>query len=129
MRAVQAGQVNYVRNSVKATVDAYDGTVTLYQWDEADPVVKAWMSIFPGTVKPLADIKGSLMEHLRYPEDLFKVQRTLLSKYHDPMRRPSTAARTSGACPRTRRSRPTTCSSRPTTSRSRCPTSRARRSR
>ena len=83
VRAVQAGKVNYVRNSVKATVDAYDGTVTLYQWDEADPVVKAWMSIFPGTVKPLADIKGSLMEHLRYPEDLFKVQRQLLQKYHD----------------------------------------------
>ena len=83
VRAVQAGKVNYVRNSVKATVDAYDGTVTLYQWDETDPVLKAWMSIFPGTVKPLADIKGSLMEHLRYPEDLFKVQRQLLQKYHD----------------------------------------------
>jgi uncharacterized membrane protein (UPF0182 family) len=83
VRAVQAGQVNYVRNSVKATVDAYDGTVTLYQWDESDPVLKAWMAIFPGTVKPLADIKGSLMAHLRYPEDLFKVQRQLLSKYHD----------------------------------------------
>jgi uncharacterized membrane protein (UPF0182 family) len=83
VRAVQAGQVNYVRNSVKATVDAYDGTVTLYQWDEQDPVLKAWMSIFPGTVKPLSDIKGSLMSHLRYPEDLFKVQRTLLEKYHD----------------------------------------------
>ncbi|GAA2492401.1 UPF0182 family protein [Terrabacter carboxydivorans] len=83
VRAVQAGQVNYVRNSVKATVDAYDGTVTLYQWDEKDPVLKAWMSIFPGTVKPLSDIKGSLMSHLRYPEDLFKVQRKLLEKYHD----------------------------------------------
>ncbi|MHA3834346.1 UPF0182 family membrane protein [Terrabacter sp. AAH1] len=83
VRAVQAGQVNYVRNSVKATVDAYDGTVTLYQWDEKDPVLKAWMSIFPGTVQPLSTIKGSLMSHLRYPEDLFKVQRTLLEKYHD----------------------------------------------
>lgn len=83
VRAVQAGRVNYVRNSVKATVDAYDGTVTLYQWDQTDPVLKAWMSIFPGTVKPLTDIKGSLMEHLRYPEDLFKVQRQLLQKYHD----------------------------------------------
>lgn len=83
VRAVQAGQVNYVRNSVKATVDAYDGSVTLYQWDEQDPVLKAWMSIFPGTVKPLSDITGPLMSHLRYPEDLFKVQRTLLEKYHD----------------------------------------------
>lgn len=83
VRAVQAGQVNYVRNSVKATVDAYDGTVTLYQWDDKDPVLKAWMSIFPDSVKPISDIKGSLMQHLRYPEDLFKVQRTLLQKYHD----------------------------------------------
>jgi uncharacterized membrane protein (UPF0182 family) len=83
VRAVQGGQVNYVRNSVKATVDAYDGTVSLYQWDETDPVLKAWMSIFPGAVKPISAINGSLMEHLRYPEDLFKVQRQLLQKYHD----------------------------------------------
>ncbi|HEU5144007.1 MAG TPA: UPF0182 family protein [Dermatophilaceae bacterium] len=83
VRAVQAGQVNYVRNSVKATVDAYDGTVTLYQWDESDPLLKAWMKAFPDAVKPLSAIKGSLMKHLRYPEDLFKVQRQLLSRYHD----------------------------------------------
>jgi uncharacterized membrane protein (UPF0182 family) len=83
VRAVQAGQVNYVRNSVKATVDAYDGTVTLYQWDESDPILKAWMGVFPDAVKPLSAIKGSLMAHLRYPEDLFKVQRQLLAKYHD----------------------------------------------
>ena len=83
VRAVQGGQVNYVRNSVKATVDAYDGSVKLYQWDTQDPVLKAWMSIFPGAVQPLSAIKGSLMEHLRYPEDLFKVQRQLLQRYHD----------------------------------------------
>lgn len=83
VRAVQGGQVNYVRNSVKATVDAYDGSVKLYAWDATDPVLKAWMSIFPDTVQPLSAIKGSLMAHLRYPEDLFKLQRTLLSKYHE----------------------------------------------
>ena len=83
VRAVQGGQVNYVRNSVKATVDAYDGTVTLYQWDEKDPILRAWMKVFPGSVQPLSAIKGSLMSHLRYPEDLFKVQRQLLAKYHD----------------------------------------------
>jgi uncharacterized membrane protein (UPF0182 family) len=83
VRAVQAGQVNYVRNSVKATVDAYDGTVTLYQWDEADPILRAWMKVFPDAVQPMSEIKGSLMAHLRYPEDLFKVQRQLLAKYHD----------------------------------------------
>ncbi len=80
-------QVSYIRNSVKATVDAYDGTVTLYAQDEKDPVLKAWMSVFPGTVKPKSDISADLAAHLRYPEDLFKVQRMLLAKYHvdDPV--------------------------------------------
>ena len=75
-------QFNYIRNSVKATVDAYDGTVTLYQWDPADPVLKTWMKAFPGIVKPRSDISAALMAHLRYPEDLFKVQRNLIGKYH-----------------------------------------------
>jgi uncharacterized membrane protein (UPF0182 family) len=75
-------RVNYIRNSVKATVDAYNGTVTLYQWDENDPVLKTWMKAFPNTVKPKSQISQSLMSHLRYPEDLFKVQRDILSSYH-----------------------------------------------
>ncbi|HET9656615.1 MAG TPA: UPF0182 family protein [Kineosporiaceae bacterium] len=79
---LQAQQVNYMRNSVKATVDAYDGSVTLYAWDENDPVLKAWRKVFPNLVKPMASIDGKLMQHLRYPEDLFKVQRDLLSRYH-----------------------------------------------
>ncbi|MBV7363553.1 UPF0182 family protein [Actinomycetaceae bacterium TAE3-ERU4] len=74
--------VNYIRNSVKATVDAYDGKVTLYQWDEKDPILKAWMSVFPGKVQPLSKISGDLMAHMRYPEDLFKIQRSLLATYH-----------------------------------------------
>ena len=80
-------QVSYIRNSVKATVDAYDGTVTLYAQDEQDPVLQAWMKVFPGTVKPKSDISPELQAHLRYPEDLFKVQRALLAKYHvdDPV--------------------------------------------
>ena len=80
-------QVSYIRNSVKATVDAYDGTVTLYAQDEKDPVLEAWMKAFPGTVKPRGDITPELAAHLRYPEDLFKVQRMLLAKYHvdDPV--------------------------------------------
>ncbi|MHA3023091.1 UPF0182 family protein [Mycobacterium sp. BMJ-28] len=80
-------QVSYIRNSVKATVDAYDGTVTLYAQDETDPVLKAWMSVFPGTVKPKSDMSPELQAHLRYPEDLFKVQRQLLARYHvnDPV--------------------------------------------
>ncbi|MFB7939839.1 UPF0182 family protein [Streptomyces sp. NPDC127049] len=78
----QQNQVNYIRNSVKATVDAYDGTVSLYQWDTEDPVLKTWMKAFPGTVKAKADIDPGLMEHLRYPQDMFKVQRELLTRYH-----------------------------------------------
>ncbi|MFF5702085.1 UPF0182 family protein [Streptomyces sp. NPDC012794] len=78
----QENQVNYIRNSVKATVDAYDGTVDLYQWDTKDPVLKTWMKAFPGTVKPKGEISKPLMDHLRYPQDLFKVQRELLTRYH-----------------------------------------------
>ena len=78
----QANQVNYIRNSVKATVDAFTGEVTLYQWDDADPVLKTWMKSFPGTVKPKSAIDPDLMQHLRYPQDLFKVQRDLLTRYH-----------------------------------------------
>ncbi|MYV99769.1 UPF0182 family protein [Streptomyces sp. SID3343] len=78
----QTGNVNYIRNSVKATVDAYDGTVSLYQWDTQDPVLKTWMKAFPGTVKKKTSIPPALMEHLRYPQDLFKVQRDLLTRYH-----------------------------------------------
>ncbi|WP_437177633.1 UPF0182 family protein [Corynebacterium stercoris] len=74
--------LGYIRNSVKATVDAYDGTVELYAFDESDPVLKAWMGAFPDTVKPEAEISDDLRGHLRYPEDLFKVQRALLARYH-----------------------------------------------
>ncbi|WP_338933366.1 UPF0182 family protein [Streptomyces netropsis] len=78
----QQNQVNYIRNSVKATVDAYDGTVKLYQWDTKDPVLKTWMKAFPGTVKAKSQIDSDLMDHMRYPQDLFKVQRELLTRYH-----------------------------------------------
>ncbi|MFC4608016.1 UPF0182 family protein [Streptomyces maoxianensis] len=78
----QQNQVNYIRNSVKATVDAYDGTVNLYQWDTEDPVLKTWMKAFPGTVKSKSDIAPALKAHLRYPQDMFKVQRELLTRYH-----------------------------------------------
>jgi uncharacterized membrane protein (UPF0182 family) len=67
---------------VKATVDAYDGTVTLYKWDEKDPVLQTWTKAFPGTVKEKRAISKELMSHLRYPEDIFRVQRDILSSYH-----------------------------------------------
>jgi len=74
--------VNYIRNSVKATVDAFDGTVNLYQWDTTDPVLKTWSKAYPGTVKPRSAISAELLQHIRYPEDLFNVQREILSTYH-----------------------------------------------
>jgi len=74
--------VSYIRNSVKATVDAYDGTVKLYQWDTKDPVLATWSKSFPGTVTPKSAMSKSLLEHIRYPEDLFGVQRDVLSTYH-----------------------------------------------
>lgn len=74
--------VNYMRNSVKATVDAYDGTVRLYAWDASDPILKSWQRAFPGTVLPKSQIPSELMPQLRYPEDLFKVQREILKRYH-----------------------------------------------
>jgi uncharacterized membrane protein (UPF0182 family) len=74
--------INYIRNSVKATVDAFDGTVTLYSIDDKEPVLNAWEKVFPGLVKPSSAISPDLRAHFRYPEDLFKVQRELLAKYH-----------------------------------------------
>lgn len=75
-------QISYARNSVKATVDAYDGAVTLYQFDTQDPVLQAWMKAFPESVRGEGEIPDELRAHFRYPEDLFKVQRDLLAKYH-----------------------------------------------
>ena len=78
----QTSEVNYIRNSVKATVDAYDGSVDLYQWDEEDPILKAWMNLYPETVQPRSAISADLMSHVRYPSDLFKTQRSVLGSYH-----------------------------------------------
>ena len=75
-------QVNYARNSVKAVVDAYEGTVTLYAWDESDPVLQTWMKAFPGVVKARAEMPADVEAHVRYPQDLFKVQRVVMSRYH-----------------------------------------------
>lgn len=74
--------INYIRNSVKAVVNAYDGSVTLYAWNPDDPILQTWMDVFPGMIKPMSEIDGSLMSHLRYPNDMFKVQRELLAQYH-----------------------------------------------
>ncbi len=75
-------QVGYIRNSVKAVVDAYSGKVTLYSVDNSDPVLKAWEGVFPGVVQPTSAIPTGLSDHFRYPQDLFNVQRNLLANYH-----------------------------------------------
>ena len=74
-------QINYMRNSVKAVVDAYDGSVELYEW-ERDPILDAWSAAFPGVVRAKAEIPEELKAHMRFPEDMFKVQRKILAKYH-----------------------------------------------
>jgi uncharacterized membrane protein (UPF0182 family) len=80
--ALPSDQVNYIRNSVKATVDAFSGEVKLYTYDQNDPVLKTWSKAFKGVLLPKSAISTELQAHFRYPEDLFKVQRDLLTKYH-----------------------------------------------
>jgi uncharacterized protein len=75
-------QINYIRNSVKATVDAYSGEVTLYAWDSDDPILAAWMQIFPAALKSQDEMSENLLRHIRYPQDMFKVQRNILGAYH-----------------------------------------------
>ena len=78
----RVAQANYLRNGVKATVDAFDGSVTLYAWDTEDPILAAWQEVFPQALKPASEISSELMSHLRYPADLFKAQREMLATYH-----------------------------------------------
>ena len=82
VRSIKEGSINYIRNSVKATVDAYDGSIKMYAWDEQDPVLKVWRASFGGTILPLSQMPADVRSHVRYPEDLFKVQREILGKYH-----------------------------------------------
>lgn len=79
-------EFNYVRNSVKAVVDAYDGDVQLYLTDELyggrDPIVRAYARAFPKLFKPLSSLPEVIRKHLRYPEDLFRLQTTMWGRYH-----------------------------------------------
>ena len=77
-----ASDFNYVRNSVKATVDAYDGTVTFYVFDPKDPIIQAWRKAFPDLFTDASHMSPELRAHLRYPEDLFKVQSNQFGRYH-----------------------------------------------
>lgn len=79
--------VNYIRNSVKVTIDAYDGTTTFYAFDEKDPVLAAYRKLFPELMTDKSKMPAEIAEHLRYPEDLFKVQAEVYKTYHmlDPV--------------------------------------------
>ncbi len=76
------GGINYMRNSVKVVIDAYEGSVTAYQADAADPLVRTYAKVFPGIFQPLDSMPADLRAHLRYPEDLFHVQSELYGTYH-----------------------------------------------
>ncbi|MEK7363182.1 MAG: UPF0182 family protein, partial [candidate division NC10 bacterium] len=73
---------NYIRNSVKATVDAYHGTVTFYLADPTDPVIRTYARAFPGLFKSLGQMPADLQRHIRYPEDLFSIQAKMYATYH-----------------------------------------------
>lgn len=76
------GRINYMRNSVKVVVDAYNGDVTYYVIDKNDPLMKVFVNIFPGQFKQFEEMSPSLKQHIRYPEDLFKVQSAIFNTYH-----------------------------------------------
>ena len=76
------GMGNYIRNSVKVTVDAYDGTVTFYRADDTDPIVRAYGGAFPGLLKPIDRMPETLRRHIRYPEDFFAIQARKYATYH-----------------------------------------------
>jgi uncharacterized protein len=78
------GQANYIRNSVKAVVDAYDGTVELYVTDPDDPLIQAWDRAFPGVLTPADQVPEEVAAHFRAPEDMFRVQARMLQRYHIP---------------------------------------------
>jgi len=75
-------QLNYIRNSVKVTIDAYNGDVTYYVIDDKDPIIKTYARIFPGLFKSFSDMPADLKRHIRYPKDLFSIQMETYTKYH-----------------------------------------------
>jgi hypothetical protein len=76
------GRINYIRNAVKATVDAYDGAVRLYVFDPADPVIQAYGRLFPRLMRPMSEMPADLRAHARYPEVIFRVQAEIYRTYH-----------------------------------------------
>jgi len=80
--SLDGGRVNYIKNSVKAVIDAFDGSVQLYVADTADPIIKTYEKIFPSSFRPLSAMPANLAKHLRYPEDIFTLQTHIYTIYH-----------------------------------------------
>ncbi len=80
--AMSSGQYNYIRNSVKVVIDAYNGTTTFYVSDPSDPIIQTYSKIFPGLYQPLASMPADLRAHIRYPVDFFNAQATIYANYH-----------------------------------------------
>jgi uncharacterized membrane protein (UPF0182 family) len=76
------GDRNYLRNSVKIVIDAYNGSMTFYAWDDEDPLLATWRAIYPELFTPRSDVPPALLEHVRYPEGLFDIQAEVWSTYH-----------------------------------------------
>ncbi len=76
------GSLNYMRNSVKIVIDAYNGTMDFYTFDSSDPIIRVYEKIFPGMFKPSSDMPASLQSHVRYPEDFFATQAEMFATYH-----------------------------------------------
>ena len=80
--SLDGGSFNYIRNSVKVVMDAYDGTTTFYVADPSDPIITAWQGVFPGLFRPISDLSDDLRAHLRYPEAMLNAQTSMFEKYH-----------------------------------------------
>jgi len=77
-----SGKINYLRNSVKVTIDAYDGSMEFYISDDNDPIIRTVSKTFPGILRPISEMPADLRKHVRYPEDIFRVQTAVYSTYH-----------------------------------------------
>jgi len=84
---LQSLGINYIRNSVKVVIDAYQGDTTFYLFDESDPVAQTYAAIFPDLFTPIAEMPAGIKDHLRYPQDLFSWQSQMYLSYHmtDPI--------------------------------------------
>ena len=79
---LNGGSVNYIRNSAKIVIDAYDGSISFYQSDSDDPIIRTYAKIFPNLFQPISKMPKSLLSHLRYPEDIFSLQTAIYTTYH-----------------------------------------------